>query len=261
MAFRNGADAAMILNADSTISLDLIPKVRESLSRASVVQCHYETTSIGMPLRARLRALAFRCMNVIRLADENALDSPVASSEMALRFVRRCWGRVPSLPLERRYPNRIHRRSCRFSRSPTNLNRRTDPQCSLGRCRLRMLMSRGPSLFRQLPSGRPSLIEPIIDLWVHLQESGYVSSLFFWYFQMTILRLYVVCGFATVALHILVGVYQGPNPKADLIALVSSPFYVLSKVPMLPAIFRDGGSRANWVRTSRATIPPQERKR
>ncbi len=31
----------------------------------------------------------------------------------------------------------------------------------------------------------------------------------------TILRLYALCGFAIVALHVLVGVYQGPDPKAD----------------------------------------------
>jgi hypothetical protein len=78
---------------------------------------------------------------------------------------------------------------------------------------------------------------------------------------LTILRLYAVCGFTIRALHVLEGVCQGPDPKADLIALVSSPFYVLSKVAMIPAIFRAGGRRANWVRTSRATVAQQERKR
>ena len=127
--------------------------------------------------------------------------------------------------------------------------------------RLRILMSRGPSLFRQFLSGRPSLIEPIIDLMGAPIGIGVCFLFILLVLPVTILRLYAVCGFTIVAFHVLVGVYQGPDPKADLIALVSSPSYVLSKVAMLPAIFRAGGRRANWVRTSRATVPPQERKR
>jgi cellulose synthase/poly-beta-1,6-N-acetylglucosamine synthase-like glycosyltransferase len=273
LAFREyGADAAMIIDADSTISLDLIPKVRESLSRASVVQCRYETTSIGMPLRARLRALAFRCMNIIRPRGRKrlGLSCGIFGNGFALRA--EVLGRV-------RYTAVSIVEDLEFHLSLLNAGIRTEfiedavvsaevPQTSTGERtqsarweggRLRILISRGPSLFGQFLSGRPSLIEPIIDLMGAPIGIGVCFLCILLLLPVTILRLYAVCGLAIVTLHVLVGVYQGPDPKADLIALASSPFYVLSKVAMLPAIFRAGGRRANWVRTSRATAPQQER--
>ncbi len=275
MAFREyGADAAMILDADSTISLNLIPKVREGLSRASVVQCRYEATSVGMPSRALLRALAFRCMNVIRPLGRKrlGLSCGIFGNGFALR----------AEVLERvRYTALSIVEDLEFHLSLLSAGIRTDfiedaivsagvPQTSTGERtqsarweggRLRISISRGPSLFRRLLSGQPSLIEPIIDLMGAPIGIGVCFLCILLLLPVPILRWYAVCGLSIVALHVLVGVYQSPDPKADLTALASSPFYVLSKVAMLPAIFRAGGKRADWVRTSRATVSSQERKR
>jgi cellulose synthase/poly-beta-1,6-N-acetylglucosamine synthase-like glycosyltransferase len=228
-----------------------------------------------MPSRARLRALAFRCMNVIRPRGRQrlGLSYGIFGNGFALRA--EVLGRV-------RYTAVSIVEDLEFHLSLLDAGIRTDfiedavvsagvPQTSTGERtqsarweggRLRILISRGPSLFRQFLSGRPSFIEPIIDLMGAPIGIVVCFLSILLVLPVTILRLYAVCGFAIVALHVLVGVYQGqgPDPKADLIALASSPLYVLSKVAMLPAIFRAGGRRANWVRTSRATVPQRERK-
>jgi len=263
----------MILDADSTISLDLIPKVRESLSRASVVQCHYEATSIGMPSRARLRALAFRCMNVIRPRGRKrlGLSCGIFGNGFALRA--EVLGQV-------RYEAVSIVEDLEFHLSLLEAGIRTDfiedavvsagvPQTLIGELtqsarweggRLRILISRGPSLFRRFLNGRPSFIEPIIDLMGLPIGIGVCLLCLLLVLPVTALRWYAICGLFIVGCHVLVGVYQGPDPKGDLVALASSPFYVLSKIAMLPAIFRAGGRRANWVRTSRVTVPQQDRK-
>jgi 1,2-diacylglycerol 3-beta-glucosyltransferase len=61
-----GADAALIIDADSIVSANLVQCVRQRLEQASVLQSRYECRGTSNDHKSRLRALAFFCMNVVR---------------------------------------------------------------------------------------------------------------------------------------------------------------------------------------------------
>ena len=263
LAFREyGADDAMTLDADSTISLDLIPKVRESFAKASVVQCPYEATKVGKQSRGRLRALAFRCMNFVRPRARKRLGLSCGILGNGFALHAEVLGRVHytavSLVEDLEFHLSLLGAGIRIDSVEDAVVSAEVPETSAGertqsaRCegvRLRILISRGSLLFRQLLSGRPFLIEPIIDLIGAPIGIGVCSLCILLLLPVTALRWYGLFGLFIVAFHVLIGVYQGGTAWEELIALAGSPFYVVSKIAMLPAIFRAGGRRANWVRT------------
>jgi uncharacterized membrane protein YqjE len=99
------------------------------------------------------------------------------------------------------------------------------------------------------------LIEPLLDLAGLPIANEVVALLLLLLIPLPGLRLYALAGMAILSLHLLFAVYIGPDPSADLRALVQAPMYVATKVAMLPAIIRMTRSRAAWVRTSRAGAP------
>jgi cellulose synthase/poly-beta-1,6-N-acetylglucosamine synthase-like glycosyltransferase len=262
------ADAALIVDADSTVSDNLVPCVRQRLEHTLVLQCWYDCRSgTGNP-QSRLRALAFFCMNVVRPMGRQQLhlSSGLFGNGFALRrqvieqvpyqahsivedlefhlcllaagihsdFVdeARVWGEVPSA-----------------AKATTTQSARWEGG------RLRMLRCHGPALLLQVLRGRLRLIEPLLDLAGLPIANEVVALLLLLLLPLPGLRLYALAGVAILSLHLLFAVYIGPDPSADLRALVQAPMYVAAKVAMLPAIIRMTRSRAAWVRTSRAGAP------
>src|ERR1700722_10574733 len=73
-AAARGSDAVLVVDADSTVSDNLVSVVREAIANgAEAVQCRYEMESSSKRPTTRLTALAFRGFNVIRPAGRNRL--------------------------------------------------------------------------------------------------------------------------------------------------------------------------------------------
>ena len=118
-----------------------------------------------------------------------------------------------------------------------------------------MLSCHGPSLFLEVLRGRVALLEPLLDL-AGLPLAMEVVCLFaLLLLPVPIFRIYALSGTAIVVTHLLFAIYSGSDPRADLGALVHAPFYVMSKIGMLPAVLLKVRIRAAWIRTSRPEAP------
>jgi cellulose synthase/poly-beta-1,6-N-acetylglucosamine synthase-like glycosyltransferase len=266
MAFQDlGADAVLIVDADSTVSANLVSCVRQHLEHALALQCRYQCRSAPDNPSSRLRALAFFCMNVIRPTGRQRLhfSSGIFGNGFALR--RQVIEQVPysahSIVEDLEFhlsliAAGIH---CEFveearvwAEVPASGRATTTQSARWEGGRLRMLRSHGPSLALQVLRGRFSLLEPLFDLAglpIAIETVGLVLLLLL---PIHALRLYALSGMAILALHLFFAIYSGPDPSADLRALAQVPRYVAGKIGMLPAILRMTRSRAAWVRTSRA---------
>ena len=87
-AASQGVDAALVIDADSTVSSNLIGLVGEALANgAEAVQCRYEMESSSKRPATRLTALAFRGFNVVRPIgrDRLGLSAGILGNGFAIR--------------------------------------------------------------------------------------------------------------------------------------------------------------------------------
>jgi cellulose synthase/poly-beta-1,6-N-acetylglucosamine synthase-like glycosyltransferase len=264
LAFQQmGADAVMIIDADSTVSTNLVPLVRQRLQSSSVLQCRYQCRSDLNP-KSRLRALAFFCMNVVRPMGRNRLhlSSGIFGNGFALR--REILERVPydahSIVEDLEFHLALVSAGvfCDFvgdarvwGEVPTSTRGAATQSARWEGGRFRMFRAHVLPLLVQVLRGRTSLIEPLLDLAGVPLAIEVLSLCLLVLVPIHVVRLYALFGFAILALHLLFAIFSGPDPAADLCALTQVPAYILSKLRMLPAILRTGRDRAAWIRTSR----------
>jgi cellulose synthase/poly-beta-1,6-N-acetylglucosamine synthase-like glycosyltransferase len=269
MAFKDmGADAVLVIDADSTVSANLIACVRQRLEQTRVLQCRYECRSAPNDPNSRLRALAFFCMNVVRPMGRQHLhlSSGIFGNGFALR--REVIEQVPysahSIVEDLEFhlcllAAGIHcdfvEEARVFAEVPAAGRGATTQSARWEGGRLRMLRCHGPSLLLQVLRGRLRLLEPLLDLASLPLATEVVGLLLLLLLPMHTLRVYALAGMAVLAFHLLFAVYSGPDPSADFRALTQAPMYVIAKIAMLPAIIRMTRSRAAWIRTSRAGAP------
>ena len=87
-ASSQGVDATLVVDADSSVSSNLIGVVREAIANgAEAVQCRYEMDSSAERPATRLTALAFRGFNVVRPAgrDRLGLSAGIVGNGFAIR--------------------------------------------------------------------------------------------------------------------------------------------------------------------------------
>jgi len=264
-----GADAVMVVDADSTVSADLVGRVRERLSHAQVLQCRYEAHSAGESSRMRLRALAFRCMNVVRPRGRQRLGLSCGIFGNGFAFRKEVLDQVPYSALSVVEDLEFHLSllaagiktefvgdALVSAAVPPNAQGAQTQSARWEGGRLRMLRERGPSLFRQLLRGRIRFFEPMIDLASLPQGQAVACLALLLLLPVPALRWYAACGFAILAFHLLAAIRLSPEPVADIRSLVSAPFYVASKIAMVPAILLTARTRASWVRTARVSPRP-----
>jgi len=263
-----GADAVLVIDADSTISANLVGTVRQRLEQASVLQCRYECGSAPNNPKSRLRALAFFCMNVVRPKGRHrlGLSCGIFGNGFALR--RQVIEQIPYAAHSIVEDLEFHLSliaagiRCEFveearvlAEVPVGGLAETTQSARWEGGRLRMFRTHGPSLLLQVLRGRAALLEPLLDLAglpIAMEVVGLLGLLLL---PVHALRLYAVYGIAIIALHLFFAIGSGPDTLADLRALAQVPVYVVSKISMLPAIFQMTRSRAAWVRTARADVP------
>jgi cellulose synthase/poly-beta-1,6-N-acetylglucosamine synthase-like glycosyltransferase len=259
-----GADAVIIIDADSAVAADLIGLVRQRLENASVLQCRYECRSATNDPRSRLRALAFFCMNVVRPLGRQRLHLSCGIFGNGFAMRRQVLEQVPynahSIVEDLEFHLCLIKAGIRcefleeariWAEVPPNAAAAVTQSARWEGGRLRMFQHHAPGLFLQVRRGRLALLEPLVDLAglpLALEVAALCGLLFF---PAPVLRVYAEAGLGIILLHLAVALCLGPDPIAALRALLQAPFYVVSKVAMLPAIIRKARNRAAWVRTSR----------
>ena len=261
-----GADAVMVIDADSTVSAGLVDEVRSALARSQGVQCRYESQAASVrPARARLRALAFRCMNVVRPLGRHrlGLSSGIFGNGFALRAD--VLERVPysafSVVEDLEFHLALVTAGIATEFLPSARVLAAVPEGATGEQvqsarweggRFCMLRTRGPALVLEVLRGRLTLLEPLLDL-LSL-PLGFAAFLLCMIALLPsgVFRMYALWGALVMSLHLAIGLALGPDPMAELRALSGVPFYILRKISLLPRTLRTSRNQADWVRTTRA---------
>jgi cellulose synthase/poly-beta-1,6-N-acetylglucosamine synthase-like glycosyltransferase len=260
-----GMDAALIVDADSTISSNLIGLVREALaSGAEAVQCRYEMESSPERPASRLTALAFRGFNVVRAMgrDRLGLSAGIMGNGFALRQTVLTQNPYQSLSvvedLEHHVQLVLAGRKVQFldnarvwSGMPSSKQGEATQRSRWEGGRANAAVTWFGPLFRKLMRGRLRMAEPLLDL-VSL-PIGYAAFLLLLALCLPLewLRVYVMIAGAVLGCHVLAAASVGNDFAGDLRILARAPGYILWKLTMLPSILRSSRTNAAWVRTER----------
>jgi cellulose synthase/poly-beta-1,6-N-acetylglucosamine synthase-like glycosyltransferase len=274
-AFRQcGADAVMIVDADSTVSANITQVVLERLESSPVVQCRYQVKNFSATWRTGLTSLAFLGINVVRARgrDNLGMSCGIFGNGFAMR--REVLEKVDydahsivedmefhlSL-VERGYKVRFIEEAYVLGDMPLSASTSASQHSRWEGGRLRLLSDWGLRLFSKVLRGRLALSEPLIDL-LGLPLALEVFSLaLLLLYPTTFTRVYVLVAFLVILLHMTVVVTVSPDPKGSIKALLLSPVYLFWRVTMVTSAVRASSKGATWVRTTRdaaVDVAPQE---
>lgn len=264
-AFARGADAVLVIDADSAVSAGLAATVRAQLqSGKPAVQCRYLVAEPGASPRAGLAALAFLGMNLLRPRGRCRLGLSCGLFGNGFALTRATLQRVPyaahSVVEDLEYHLLLVRAGLpvHFLDNATVLGEMPHGSAAAATQRARWeggrsLMRRqwtGP-LLRELLRGCGRMLEPLLDLLSLPLASGAVLLLLALLLPVFWMRLYAAAGLLTLLLYVLVSASLAAEPSAALRALVSAPGYLLWKLALLPRKRLAARRNAAWVRTER----------
>jgi len=265
-AFAQGADTALVIDADSTVSENLIRLVSDGiLSGAEAVQCRYEMSAPDNLARMHLAALALRGFNLVRPRGRErlGLSCGIFGNGFAIRDT--VFSQVPyqALSLVEDLEYHIHlvlagKRvrfldgaivSAELPGSPTGeATQRSRWEGGRSAAARRFL---GPLAARVL-CGHLRLIEPLLDLAGLPLAFASLALLLGLALPLGLLRLYFAAALAVVGFHVLTSICAGGKFGAEMRLLLRAPGYILWKVRLIPRLLRGASSTAAWMRTERA---------
>jgi cellulose synthase/poly-beta-1,6-N-acetylglucosamine synthase-like glycosyltransferase len=260
-----GSDATLVVDADSTVSSNLIGVVREALSRgADAVQCRYEMDSSAKRPATRLTALAFRGFNVVRPTgrDRLGLSAGIVGNGFAVRqelLVQDAYNShsvVEDLEFHLRLV--LSGKTVQFLEDAKVSS--ALPSSKQGEATQRSRWEGGRAnaartwllpMLKQVARGKLRLLEPMFDL--TSLPIGYAVFLLLVAVCIPLpwLRGYALSAMMVIAGHVLTAAWSGADFAGDMRILARAPGYILWKLCMLPALLRSSRREATWVRTER----------
>jgi cellulose synthase/poly-beta-1,6-N-acetylglucosamine synthase-like glycosyltransferase len=268
-AFASVTDAVLVVDADSTVSENLIQVASNALAGgAEAVQCRYELDSSENRPKTRFASLAFRGFNLIRAGgrDRLGLSAGILGNGFAVR--REVLEQTPYNALsvvedlEYHVQLLLSGKKVEFleeavvSSSATTsvsgaITQRSRWEGGRAMVARRWMMP----LARRTASGHLHLLEPLLDL--SSLPVGYAALALFFGLCLPLawLRIYSVSAFAVIGLHVLAAAWKGPNFYEDIRILFRVPAYIFWKVRIIPQLFQGSRLDAAWVRTEREPVP------
>ena len=265
-ALSAGAQAVLVIDADSTVSLNLIDAVTAAFAAgAAAVQTRYIAANLAASAGTRLQALAMRGFNVLRPRGRARLGLSCGIFGNGFALSAATLTRVPylahSLVEDLEYHIDLVRSGIRvdFLDDATVFGQLPDNNAAAGTQRARWeggrtLLRRRLAfpLLSEVLRGRMCLVEPLLDL-LSLPLATVVVLLLL--ATLTPARIYAGLGLEIIGLYILIAALLGGEPLRDLAALVQAPFYLAFKIANLGRTRRAARSDAAWVRTERNDPP------
>jgi cellulose synthase/poly-beta-1,6-N-acetylglucosamine synthase-like glycosyltransferase len=259
-----GADAVLIVDADSTVS----PNVTESVSRwlmtAPVLQCRDQVRNTDASWRTRLMSLAFTGMNVIRPRgrDRLGLSCGIFGNGFAVRreVLDDVGYTVHSIVedlefhlvlVDHGYRVRFVEEAAVLADMPISGIDAASQRSRWEGGRLRLLSDWGLKLLGGALRGKILLLEPLIDLLSLPLALEVLTLLLLLLFPGRLARSYAALGFGVILFHLFVVIQSSPDRRGSLRALLASPLYLFWRVAMIPSIVRASRSGAAWIRTHR----------
>jgi cellulose synthase/poly-beta-1,6-N-acetylglucosamine synthase-like glycosyltransferase len=263
-----GVDATLVVDADSTVSGNLIGLVRGAIANgAEAVQCRYEMDSSAERQATRLTSLAFRGFNVVRPAgrDRLGLSAGIVGNGFAIRQALLAQNSYNSLSvvedLEFHIRLVLSGKRVQFlhdakvsSVMPSSKQAEVTQRSRWEGGRANAARTWFVPLLKQLPQGRLRVLEPLLDL--TSLPIGYAVFLLLiaGCFPLVWVRVYALLAVTTVGGHVLAAAWSGSDFAGDMRILARVPGYILWKLCMLPSLLRSSYPEAAWVRTERQPV-------
>jgi cellulose synthase/poly-beta-1,6-N-acetylglucosamine synthase-like glycosyltransferase len=268
VAIAEGSNAVLVVDADSEVSPNLIEATRLKLSEgADATQCRYElklTPDQSRIPMARLRALAFRGMNVLRAKGRAGLGFSTGIFGNGFALTAAALERVPfdahSIAEDVEYHTKLVSAGISVfwigdayveAPLPKSLEAQASQEARWEGGRMRVASRSTTRLLAAILHGRWRAIETLADVWSLPLSRGIIAVMLtvglpvHWLHQFAI-----VC--AVVALfYVFEAAMLGDEPVRDLIALVGAPVYLLWKALITPLVLRQSRGRAKWAHTKR----------
>ncbi|HEY4048059.1 MAG TPA: glycosyltransferase family 2 protein [Acidobacteriaceae bacterium] len=265
-AFTEGADAVLVIDADSTVSANLIDQVRGALAAgAGAVQCRYEMARSVESAKAQVSALALRAFNRIRPAGRSRLGFSAGILGNGFAVSKSVVRQTPyeALSLVEDLEYHIHLviggtrvmflEEAHVSSELPASNAGNETQRSRwegGRLQVARRWL-GP-LARRVTRGQFRLIEALFDLAGIPLAYAVALLLVALCLPLTWLRIYAAAALSITGIHVLAAAAAGESFWDDLRVLGAVPFYIFWKLRLVPKLLRGSTSTAAWIRTERA---------
>jgi cellulose synthase/poly-beta-1,6-N-acetylglucosamine synthase-like glycosyltransferase len=264
-AIESGYDAAMVVDADSVVTFNTVPELREALAQgADVVQCRYEMKSNGNKAKEVLSALAFRGFTFIRPLGRERLGLSAGILGNGFAVTTQTLKEVPydafSIVEDLEFHLHLMRagKCVRFiedavvtSHLPTSSDAENSQRSRWEGGRLRVAKMSLVPLFKEVLRGHYSMIEPVLDLAGLPLAFAAVALLAALALPVHAVRLYAVTALIIMTVHVVTAAWAGPNFFRTLRTLSMVPLYILWKLCLIPRLFRASHAQAAWIRTAR----------
>jgi cellulose synthase/poly-beta-1,6-N-acetylglucosamine synthase-like glycosyltransferase len=268
-----GHNAMLVVDADSVVSANAIAATRELLEQgAEATQCRYELelreVSTGQPM-ARLRALAFRGMNVLRARGRAGLGFSTGIFGNGFALTAATLERVPfkvnSIAEDVEYHTRLVAAGVPVywldnayvhAHTPASGKAQATQEARWEGGRLRVASRTTGGLIKGLLHGRWRAIETLADVWSLPLSRGILALVLTVFLAVHWLHVFALACAAVAVLYVIQAAILGDAPGRDLAALAAAPVYVAWKALITPLVLRQSRGRAEWARTKREAPQP-----
>ena len=264
-ALAAGAEAVLVIDADSTVSDTLTQEVGRAFAAGSgALQARYTVANVQATPRTRLMGLAFLGMNVLRPRGRSRLGLSCGIFGNGFALAADTLRRVPyvanSVVEDLEYHLHLVRAGIRVDFLDNASVLGEMPVQNAGASTQRARWEGGRILMRRqwtLPlcldvfTGHPHMIEPLLDLLCLPLATNAVLLLASIALPLWWLRIYAATGLLSLALYVLVSASLDAEPYQVLRALLSVPGYLFWKLALIPRTRLAARRNASWVRTQR----------
>ncbi len=269
-ALAQGAEAVLVIDADSTVSSNLTQAVTQALAAGSqALQCRYTVANQTTTPRTRLMSLALLGMNVLRPRGRARLDLSCGIFGNGFALSTQTLQRVPylvnSVVEDLEYHLHLLRAGIRVDFLDQASVLGEMPETNAGAATQRARWEGGRILMRrqwtrplvlEIFRGYPRMLEPLLDLLSLPLATNAIVLLLALLIPIPWLRVYATTGLLAFVLYILVAASLGPDSGQTLFALLTVPKYLLWKLAMIPKTRMAARRNASWVRTQRNGSTP-----
>ncbi len=272
-AFAGGANAVLVVDADSMVSGNLIAATRAMLEQgAEVTQCRYELELPAPRSRhplARLRALAFRGMNVLRARGRAGLGFSTGLFGNGFAVTVATLERVPftvnSIAEDVEYHTRLVQAGIPVywvegafvhAHSPNSGAAQATQEARWEGGRFRVAGRGTRELIAAMLRGRWRAFETLADVWSLPLSRGILTLLLTLFLAVHWLHVFALACAGVAVLYVIQAALLGDEPLRDLAALAAAPLYLIWKALITPLVLRQSRSRAEWARTKREAPQP-----
>jgi cellulose synthase/poly-beta-1,6-N-acetylglucosamine synthase-like glycosyltransferase len=267
-AMAEGSNAILVVDADTNVSPNLIEASCLKLSQgAGATQCRYELKlapdQISSPM-ARLRALAFRGMNVLRAKGRAGLGFSTGIFGNGFALTAATLERVPfevdSIAEDVEYHTRLVSAGISVfwigdayvqAQPPKSREAQASQEARWEGGRVRVASQSTKRLLAAILLGRWRAIETLADVWSLPLSRGIIALVLTIGLPVHWLHEFAIACAVVTLFYVFEAAMLGSEPIRDLIALAFAPLYMMWKALITPLVLRQSRSRAEWARTKR----------